>query len=184
MTDRLLIAVDPSIVKPGWAVLRVPSRIPNLAAEVRALYVDSGQWGTKSSDPMAERLAYLGDECRQLCDRYPPWRAIVEEPAIAGVYNRNRGKGDVGGVAIMGKSLAMMQRSVGVFLAVLGSHCPTETVKANNPLGSFKRGSAKAARRQIVASYWPNLAERPEDEIDAVHMALVQATTVLARRAA
>ena len=184
MTERLIVAIDPSIVKPGWAVLRVPDRRATLVHDVRSLYVDSGTWGTSPRDPLAERLAYLADCCRRLCAQYPPYRAYVEEPPITGTYSAHRGKSRGAQQAILGGSLAQMQRAAGVFLAVLGSHCPTEAVKAGNPAPGRGRGNAKAARRAIVLGYWPQLADRSEDEIDAIHLALTVATDARRRWAA
>jgi len=175
----VIIAIDPSIAKPGWAVLRVPTGPIYLPQDVTALYVDSGQWGTEASDDPASRLAYLAECCTKLCAEYPPTRAFVEEPAVSGLYGRNAGKAGAS-TAIVGRHLGAMQRATGVFLAVLGAHCPTVTVKATNPLPAGSRrvqkGAGKLARRSVVASYWPFLAERPEDEIDAIHLALTTAT--------
>lgn len=147
-----------------------------LVHDARSLYVDSGTWGTSPRDPLAERLAYLADCCRRLCAQYPPYRAYVEEPPITGTYSAHRGKSRGAQQAILGGSLAQMQRAAGVFLAVLGSHCPTEAVKAGNPAAGRGRGNAKAARKRVVTGYWPQLADRTDDEIDAVYLGLVVAT--------
>jgi hypothetical protein len=176
----MILAIDPSIAKPGWAVLRVPSGPLINPRDIVPLYVDSGCWFTESDEDPASRLSYLAEQCAKLCDRYPPTRAFVEEPPITGVYSKHKRLAG-GGVksagsqqAILGGGLAQMQRSAGVFLAVLGSHCPTAVIKAGNP--GLKGENVKDARRRIVSVYWPHLNGQPEDEIDAIYLGLTAAT--------
>src|SRR5690606_32273771 len=132
MTDRLILAIDPSIEKPGWAVFRVPTGLLVNPRDVAALYVDSGCWYTESHHDPASRLAYLAEQCEGLCEQYPPTRAFVEIPAVAGLYaGRKRlasgaAKSAGSREAALGMGVGIMQQAVGAFLATLGRRCPTE----------------------------------------------------------
>lgn len=177
----MILAIDPSIAKPGWCVMRPPTGLITDPRDVTALYVDSGWWQTLPADDPASRLAYLAQECGDLARLHDVTRAFVETPATAGVYRSHakdrfgRAKSQGAREAMLGGSLGTMQQAVGAFLAALGAICPTETVKASNPPRT-DRGGAKEARRSTVLSYWPRLADRGEDEIDAVYLALTVAT--------
>lgn len=175
----MIIAIDPSIANPGYAVFRVPHGPTANPRDIVSLYFTSGQWYTDARDDHAERLAYLAQQCRRLCEEYPPVRAYVEVPAVAGVYAARRvgraGMSQGTKDAIIGGGVGTMQQAAGVFLATLAAYCPTETAKPTAP-GRPRAGQAKNARREFVARYWPDLADAPYDETDAVYLALAKAT--------
>jgi Holliday junction resolvasome RuvABC endonuclease subunit len=160
----ILLALDPGLDATGYAVFTVPRLPPSQPGNYRNAKLAHGTIRSGLNATLAERLHQLHTGLADLIREHGPDRIVVEVPAIAGMYDRQRGKardkGSFGAAA-----MTAMHHATGALLLTGQMHdIPTDTARAATV--------GKPAKTAWVVNIWPELDNRGsnQDERDAIYL--------------
>lgn len=151
----LILGIDPGSVHTGYGLVVQEGQ--------RLEAVEFGRFSCPSAQPLADRLASLARELRELVDRHAPGAVVLETP-FHGLNSR---------------SLVVLAQARGALLSVLGGR---ELVVAEYSPAEVKKavtGSGRADKSQVAWMVRQQLSiatgDLPEDASDALAIALCYA---------
>ena len=174
----ILLTLDPGIDQTGVAVfdsarLRQPLR-ELLACRDALVLVTALR--TKPAPPVTDRLADLARQLRVVIVETGARLVLIERPAIAGTYGRNRRKAGTAD-GFMPRTMQVFGFAVGALVATAAdADCAVEFVGAPR--------LSKAERALAVRAVWPALGRTNEDQRDALYLGLAALTNPSRRWAA
>ena len=154
----MILAIDPSLAKTGYAWFKLPDTPPADLQGYAACLLDSGVWKTSAADPIEDRLALLASQCLSYVATRP--LVVLEVPARIVAYARHQGAG-----AGILAGMCHLNRAIGLYEGLsLGLGLTLVRIPASR--------QTKTARHQRVTQVWPNLGRTTEDQRDALALGL------------
>lgn len=151
----IILGVDPGLANTGWGV------VERTGASCRALAY--GCISSKASEPVAQRLARIHDELREVIARFAPSECAVESVYFGTNAKSAFATGQARGVALLATADAAL---------VIGEYSPVQ-------IKSVVVGSGTADKDQITYMVRSLLAldhdPRPDHAADALAVALTHA---------
>ncbi|PKQ16142.1 MAG: crossover junction endodeoxyribonuclease RuvC [Actinobacteria bacterium HGW-Actinobacteria-7] len=152
----IILGIDPGLANTGWGV------VSREGSTCRALAY--GCVTTKAGDPLAQRLALIHDEIRDVTARYRPVECAVESIFFGTNAKSAFATGQARGVALLATSGARL---------VLAEYSPVQ-------IKSVIAGSGTADKKQVTYMVRARLGmdhdPRPDHAADALAVALTHAT--------
>jgi hypothetical protein len=173
-----VLGFDPSIANMGWGVVATPAD----GVWRPACIVGADTVHTKPSWPIAERIHVLWTVAHDVTARVRPDIVVIEEPAIAGLYARHRGRQRSKGSGLNADALRLLAMATGAIMA--GARVAVE--EGRWPCRVLERKPSrdeKRARHRILDGMTTGL-RLSEHARDALVLALLTATDTRLREAA